>query len=106
VDIERLDQPPLLIVLAACEVGASSVLAGDQLLGVVSALLMVGTSSVVASLLPVPDATSVPFMQAVHERLAAGEPTAAALVAGRNALDVDDPAAFVTAAAFSCYGAG
>jgi tetratricopeptide (TPR) repeat protein len=106
VDIERLDQPPLLIVLAACEVGASSVLAGDQLLGVVSALLMVGASSVVASLLPVPDAMSVPFMQAVHERLAAGEPTAAALVAGRNALDVDDPAAFVTAAAFSCYGAG
>jgi CHAT domain-containing protein len=106
VDIERLDQPPELILLAACEVGASSVLAGDQLLGVVSALLMVGTSSVVASLLPVPDAASVPFMRAVHEQLAAGEPAAAALVAGRKAVDVDDPAGFVTGAAFTCYGAG
>jgi hypothetical protein len=45
-------------------------------------------------------------MRAVHEQLAAGEPAAAALVAGRKAVDVDDPAGFVTGAAFTCYGAG
>jgi CHAT domain-containing protein len=85
------------------------VLAGDQLLGMVSALLLVGTSSVVASLLPVPDQTSIELMQAFHGALRRELPPASALLEARRVIsgsDPGDPARVVTAAAFSCYGAG
>jgi tetratricopeptide (TPR) repeat protein len=105
-DLERLVDPPHLVVLAACDVAASSVRAGDELLGVVAALLTVGTSTVVASLVPVPDVAAISYMERFHHELAAGVSPPDALRRARSVLDLDDPAGFVTAAAFTCYGAG
>ena len=105
-DIERLRRAPELVVLAACDSGVSQVLPGDELLGLVSALLSVGTRAVVASVVPVPDVESTPLMAGLHEELGRGTSVAAALGAAREVLDIDTPAGFVTSLAFGCFGAG
>jgi CHAT domain-containing protein len=105
-DIERLRRAPELVVLAACDSGVSQVLPGDELLGLVSALLSVGTRAVVASVVPVPDVESTPLMVGLHEELSRGTSIADALGAARAVLDIDSPAGFVTSLAFGCFGAG
>ena len=105
-DIERLRRAPELVVLAACDSGVSQVLPGDELLGLVSALLSVGTRAVVASVVPVPDVESTPLMVGLHEELGRGRSIAEALGAARAVLDVDTPAGLVTSLAFGCFGVG
>ena len=78
-DIEQLAEAPHTVVLAACESGRSVVCAGDELLGLGAMFLARGSSQLVASPLPVPDAETAPLMTAFHRRLAAGLPVAEAL---------------------------
>ncbi|WP_051759150.1 CHAT domain-containing protein [Herbidospora cretacea] len=99
-DLERLRVPPRLVVLAACESGRSVVRAGDELLGLSTTFLALGTRCVVASMVPVPDARARPLMTALHRRLAAGLPAATALA--RTQQEAGDD---VTAAGFVCIGA-
>ncbi len=99
-DLERLRIAPKLVVLAACESGRSVVKAGDELLGLSTTFLALGTRCVVASMVPVPDARTRPLMIALHERLAAGLPAATALAQTQH--DAGDD---VTAAGFVCIGA-
>lgn len=99
-DLERLRTPPELVVLAACESGRSVVRAGDELLGLSTTFLSLGTRCVVASMVPVPDARTRPLMIALHERLAAGVSTATALAETQREAGDD-----VTAAGFVCIGA-
>ena len=54
-DLENMDRPPALLVLAACDVGMSEIHAGDELMGVAAEVLSMGTRTVIATLLPVPD---------------------------------------------------
>lgn len=103
-DLERLRRAPEVVVLAACDVGASAVRAGGELLGLVSALMRAGTEAVVASVVPVPDAASVGFMTELHRALCAGAPVADALRHARMSLDLDDPASLALSAAFTCFG--
>ena len=42
-DLESLDRPPALLVLAACDVGMSQIQAGDELMGVAAEVLSMGT---------------------------------------------------------------
>ncbi len=97
-DLERLRVPPRLVVLAACESGRSVVRAGDELLGLSTTFLSLGTRCVVASMVPVPDAHARPLMTALHQRLAAGLPAATALALTQEGDDV-------TGAGFVCIGA-
>jgi CHAT domain-containing protein len=94
------------VVLAACSSGASSIHAGDELIGVLSTLLANGAASVVASSALVPDLSTKELMVALHRHLATGRGMAAALSEARRAVDGDDPAMLAAALAFSCYGAG
>jgi len=103
-DLERLHAPPRLIVLASCDVGQAEVLPGDELMGLAASLLAQGTTSIVAPTLPVPDAATQPAMVALHRRLSAGDRPAAALAAVRA--DARDGLDALTAAAFTCLGAG
>jgi tetratricopeptide (TPR) repeat protein len=103
-DVERLRQPPQLVVLAACDVGRSAVQAGDELIGLSATFLALGTSQVVASVIPVPDAETVPLMVAFHRRLAAGMPTVPALAAAQAELGADAPEAMAAAAGFVSIG--
>jgi CHAT domain-containing protein len=80
--------------------------AGEELLGFGAALLGAGTATLVAPVVPVPDAATVPLMRAYHEALRAGRSPAEALAVAQATLDSEDTVAWAAAAAFICIGAG
>jgi hypothetical protein len=98
-ELEHLRSAPGTLVLPACDAAQLEVRPGDELLGTAAALLSLGVSSVVAPVLPVPDAATAPLMVALHERLLDGSPPSTALAEAAAA--VDDPVAL----AFVCIGA-
>ena len=84
-ELEQLRRPPEVVVLSACQSGLSAVRPGDEVMGLVAALLTLGTRSVVASVVPVEDRASEQLMVALHRRLLAGDAPAVAL-AGAQAV--------------------
>lgn len=102
-DLERVRRLPHRVVLSACDTGVAAPVGADELLGLVSSLLRLGTVGVLASVVPVNDEASAPFMVAVHQSLAAGRPLTEAALAGRTAAG-DDPLAVATAGSFSVWG--
>jgi CHAT domain-containing protein len=82
------------------------VLAGDELLGLGGTFLAGGTAQLVASVVSVPDHETGTLMAALHREIIAGSVPAAALRTAQRELAGDSPAAFGTAAAFVCLGAG
>ncbi len=104
-DLEGLQVAPRVVVLPACESGVSAVHAGDELLGLVAALLGMGTVSVIATGISVPDASTATLMTHLHRHLNAGAEAAAALASARGSGDRSDPGFLATAAGFTCYGA-
>jgi tetratricopeptide (TPR) repeat protein len=105
-DLERLSRAPSLVLLPACQSGVGHVLAGDEVMGLTAALFSLGTRTVVATVIPVPDEATRPMMVTMHAGLRRGLSPAEALTQARIAADPDDPTAQATAAAFVCYGAG
>ncbi len=105
-DLERLSAAPRDMILSACDGGVTAVRPGDELMGFSGALLALGTSALVASVVQVPDEPTHRLMLALHERLAAGlEPAPALALACAGALG-DGDADYATAAGFVCFGAG
>ncbi len=101
-DLERLPRTPPLVVLSGCDTGVG-VRAGDELLGLATALLARGTRSLVASVCALPDSRGLrETMTAFHERVAAGASPAIAL-ARLSAGAPGDPAALL-AAVLTCFG--
>lgn len=96
---------PYRMVLASCDSAVEATYEGDEVLGFVSALLARGTCGLVASVVVVPDAASVPLMRGLHERLRTGDALGDALHAARANLDRDDQREFVNWCAFNAYGA-
>jgi hypothetical protein len=78
-ELQRLRRAPELIVLSACDLALSHVHPGDELLGLAAALLALGTRTIIASVVPVPDAEARRIMADFHEQLAAGDSPAVAL---------------------------
>ena len=105
-DLERLQVPPRLVLLPACQSGVGQALAGDEMMGLTATLFALGTRTVVATVIPVPDEATRSLMLALHDGLRRGLPPATALTMARTAVDQDDPSQLATAAAFCCYGAG
>ena len=105
-DVERLAQAPHTVVLAACESGRSVVCAGDELLGLGAMFLARGSSQLVASPLPVPDAETAPLMTAFHRGVAAGRPVAEALAQAQQEVRGAGDGADVAAGSFVCVGSG
>jgi hypothetical protein len=102
-DLDGLRRPPGCLLLAACDVGSAEVLAGDELIGVAAALLSMGTRTVVATSLPVPDELAGRLMVALHRRLRAGDGPAAALAAARQEVAGSGPGPL---SGFVCLGGG
>ena len=99
-DLEQLDELPARIVLSACSTAMSVSTAGDELLGIVAALLGLGVGGVVASPVRVPDEPrTADVMVAVHAALADGDSLPHALRHARR-----DGGR--VAELFCCYGAG
>lgn len=104
-DIERLDTPPAMVVLSACDSGYTEAGAGHELAGLTSALLSMGTRSVVASVGLVPDtAATSQLMVGFHRRLIRGLRPGQALAEARSET-IDDPEGFMAAASIVCVGA-
>ncbi|CAL9379560.1 CHAT domain-containing protein [Streptomyces sp. enrichment culture] len=103
-DFERLARSPYRIILSSCETARLASVGADELLGVVTALLPLGTAGVVASSAPVNDAAVVPLMLALHKGLDAGLSLAEALRDARAALPAD-ALHQATGWAFAAFGA-
>jgi CHAT domain-containing protein len=101
-DLERLRKVPQRIVLSSCESGLSAVHAGDELMGFTAALFALGTCTILAAVVPVPDEATKGLMLALDEELTQGTQPAQALVNARR----DKAKMSVAAAAFVCFGAG
>ncbi|WP_344349639.1 CHAT domain-containing tetratricopeptide repeat protein [Streptomyces nogalater] len=103
-DFERLARSPYRIILSSCETARLASVGADELLGVVTALLPLGTAGVVASSAPVNDEAVVPLMLALHKGLGAGLSLAEALRDARAALP-GDAVHQATGWAFAAFGA-
>jgi tetratricopeptide (TPR) repeat protein len=105
-DLERLSNVPNRIVLSSCESGLSAVSAGDELMGFTAAVIALGTQTVIAAVVPVPDETTKGLMLALDDELSRDTSPAQALVNARDAIPKDDRRHAVARAAFVCFGAG
>jgi len=102
-DLERLKLAPYRVVLSSCSSAIGVSVGADELLGLVSALISLGSAGVVASVVPVNDPATVPLMTALHDHLRAGSDLASALTLARHAVGAD-PVAQATAYSFIALG--
>jgi CHAT domain-containing protein len=96
-ELQNLRRTPEVVVLSACELALSRLHPGDELLGLATALLGMGTRTIIASVVLVPDATARRLMLALHRNLLAGN---------RPALALAQAQARVAAPGFICLGDG
>jgi hypothetical protein len=101
-ELQRLRRPPQLIVLSACDLGTSDARPGDELLGIAAALIGMGTRTIIASVVPVPDAGAKRLMIALHTHVTAGDSPAIALAKAQAGLTVGR----FGQAGFVCLGTG
>ena len=87
------------VVLSACEVGLSTWRPGNEALGLTNVLLQLGARSVLAGVARVADDVAAEVMEHMHQLMAAGVDSAAALARAQVVAARDDaPAPFV------CFG--
>ncbi len=91
-DLERLKRAPYRVVLSSCSSAVEEAVGADELLGLVSALISVGSAGVVASVVPVNDPATIPLMLALHDHLRGGFGLAEALTLARHAVTADSVA--------------
>jgi tetratricopeptide (TPR) repeat protein len=104
-DLEGMNRAPHRLVLSACESGRAAPIGSDELLGLASSLIPMGTVGIVAAVVPVSDQVTVPVMRSLHGRLAegAGFPDALRL-ARADAAATGDPVVLATACSFVTLG--
>jgi len=84
-DLERLRRGPRLLVLSSCDSGVVAPAGADEVLGLASSLIPLGTAGIVASVVPVNDPAVVPLMIELHRQLRGGASLAEALRDARRA---------------------
>jgi CHAT domain-containing protein len=92
-DLERLRRGPRRLVLPSCDSGVAAPAGADEVLGLASSLIPLGTTGIVASVVPVNDEAVVPLMIALHRELRAGASLAEALRDARRGLESDPASA-------------
>ena len=103
-DFERLRRAPYRLVLGSCDSGLLAPAGADELLGLTTSLVALGTVGIVASVVPVSDAAAMKLMVALHQRLRRGSTLAESLRQARHELG-DDPALAPTGWSFIALGA-
>jgi hypothetical protein len=101
-ELQRVPRAPELIVLSACDLAISDTRPGDELLGFAAALIGMGARTVIASVVPVPDAAAKRLMIGLHRHLTAGHTPAVALAIAQKARRPSESAL----AGFVCLGDG
>ncbi len=104
-EFERLRRAPYRMVLPSCDSGRLAPAGADELLGLVSSMLPLGTAGVVASVAPLNDQASVPLMLDLHQRLSSGATLAESLCVVRRRVS-DDPVLLGAAWSLVALGAG
>lgn len=104
-DLERLRQGPRHVVLSSCDSGVVAPAGADEVLGLASSLIPLGTAGIVASVVPVNDFAVVPLMIALHRELRGGASLAEALRDARRGSG-STPVDAATGWSFICLGAG
>ncbi|HET8659077.1 MAG TPA: CHAT domain-containing protein [Micromonosporaceae bacterium] len=104
-DFEGLRAAPYRLVLPSCDSARLAPTGADELLGLASALLPLGTAGIAASVVPVNDEATAELMATLHRGLSRGLSMAAALAASR-AVATGDPVLRATAWSFVAIGAG
>jgi CHAT domain-containing protein len=102
-DLERLARAPHRVILSSCSSAVGTPTGADELLGLVSAFVALGSVGVLASVVPVEDPAAVPFMVELHRRLHAGDGLPAAHLHARTAVE-DDPRVALAAGSFVALG--
>jgi tetratricopeptide (TPR) repeat protein len=104
-DIEGIARAPHRLVLSGCDSGRAAPAGADELLGLASSLMPMGTAGIVASVVPVNDQVTSSVMAALHRLVAAGAGFPEALAAVRaSAALADDPLTLATACSFIALG--
>jgi tetratricopeptide (TPR) repeat protein len=103
-DFEQLRRAPYRLVLSSCDSGVLAPVGADELLGLVSSLLPLGTAGIIAGVVPLNDRAVVPLMVSLHRHLRAGQSLAESLCSVR--LGVTDPIQQATAVSLIALGAG
>ena len=106
-EIARYRLRARLVVLSACETAVGPTIGQEGVLNVARAFLVAGASSVMMTLWPVSDATSVALMRQFYEYLAQGNDVSEALRASKRAVaERFGPESAATIAAFQIVGDG
>jgi len=104
-DFEHLRRAPHRLILPSCDSGRLTPAGADELLGLATALLPLGTAGMVASVVPVNDAATVTLMLALHQEIQRGASLAEALLLARSHLP-GDPVSRAVGLSFVAIGAG
>ena len=104
-DFEQLRRAPHLIILPSCDSGRLAPAGADELLGLTSSMLPLGTAGVVASVAPLNDEAAIPLMLSLHQHLRSGHTFAGSLCAIRRQVS-DDPVLLGAAWSLVALGAG
>jgi tetratricopeptide (TPR) repeat protein len=104
-DFERLRRAPYRLILPCCDSGLLAPAGADELLGLASTLVPLGTAGIIASVTPVNDKEAAGLMIRLHHRLRDGGTLSEALRDARADAD-DDPVQLATGMSFLALGAG
>lgn len=102
-DFERLNQAPYRLILPSCDSGIGAPVGADELLGLVSSLVPLGSAGILAALVPINDEATVPVMVALHAALRSGAGLPQALLMARTEVAAD-PLAAATGYSFTAFG--
>jgi len=102
-DIEGISRAPYRLVLSACDSGRSAPAGADELLGLASSLMPMGTVGIVAAVTPVNDQATPLIMESLHGHVADGVEFPDALRLTRAAV-AGDPVQLATACSFIALG--
>jgi tetratricopeptide (TPR) repeat protein len=104
-DIEGMNRAPHRLVLACCEAGRAAPAGADELLGLASSLMPMGTVSIIAAVVPVNDQVTASVMASLHGFVADGAGFGEALRLTRaDAAETGDSVALATALSFVALG--
>jgi tetratricopeptide (TPR) repeat protein len=103
-DFEQLSRAPYRLILPSCDSAVQAPVGADELLGLVSSLLPLGTAGIIAAVVQLNDEAAVPVMISLHDHLQRGHSLAAAMCSVRREL-VGDPVQQAAARSLIALGA-
>jgi tetratricopeptide (TPR) repeat protein len=103
-DFEQLRRAPYRLVLSSCDSGVLAPVGADELLGLASSLLPLGTAGIIAGVVQLNDHAVVPLMVGLHRHLKAGQSLAESMHSVRQDI-AGDPVQHAAAMSLLTLGA-